>query len=268
MKAVILAGGAGTRISEETSLRPKPMIEIGGKPIIWHIMKIFSAFEIYDFIICLGYKGYLIKEYFSNYYLHTSDVTFDMKKNCTIVHQNNSEPWRVTLVENGEHTMTGGRIKKAIRYLDNEDFCFIYGDGVGNVDIKALIQYHKQQKTLATLTAVQALGRFGALDIMGNKVTAFKEKHREEGAWVNGGFFVLSPKVLQYIENDDTVWEHNPLESLAQQGELSAFFHKGFWHPMDTLRDKNTLETFWSQGNAPWKIWGNTSQVTENIISL
>ncbi len=266
MKAVILAGGAGTRISEETNLRPKPMIEIGGKPIIWHIMKIFSAFHIYDFIICLGYKGYLIKEYFSNYYLHTSDVTFDMKKNCTIVHQNNSEPWRVTLVETGEKTMTGGRLKKTIPYLDGEDFCFTYGDGVGNVDIKSLIQYHYQQKTLATLTAVQTLGRFGALDIVGNKVTAFKEKPREESTWINGGFFVLSPKVLQYIDNDYTVWEQNPLEALAQEGELSAFFHKGFWHPMDTLRDKTTLETFWSQGNAPWKIWDNTQ--VENTISV
>jgi glucose-1-phosphate cytidylyltransferase len=268
MKAVILAGGAGTRISEETSLRPKPMIEIGGKPIIWHIMKIFSTFQIYDFIICLGYKGYLIKEYFSNYYLHTSDVTFDMKQNQTKIHQNNAEPWRITLVDTGEQTMTGGRLKKAIPYLDDEDFCFTYGDGVGNVDIKELINYHHQQKTLATLTAVQALGRFGALDIVGNKVTAFKEKPREEGTWVNGGFFVLSPKVLQYIDNDYTVWEQFPLEALAQEGELSAFFHKGFWHPMDTLRDKNTLETFWSQGNAPWKIWEDTSQVAENPVSV
>lgn len=267
MKAVILAGGAGTRISEETSLRPKPMIEIGGKPIIWHIMKIFSTFEIYDFVICLGYKGYLIKEYFSNYYLHTSDVTFDMNQNRTIIHQNNSEPWRVTLVDTGEHTMTGGRLKKSLPYLDDEDFCFTYGDGVGNIDIQSLIHYHRQQKTLATLTAVQTLGRFGALDIIGNKVNAFKEKPRDEGAWINGGFFVLSPKVFQYIDNDYTAWEQKPLEALAQECQLSAFFHNGFWHPMDTLRDKQTLETFWSQGKAPWKIW-ETPSVAKNTISV
>lgn len=257
MKAVILAGGSGTRISEETSFRPKPMIEIGGKPIIWHIMKIFSTYGIYDFIICLGYKGYLIKEYFSNYYLHTSDITFDMVQNCTIVHQNNSEPWRVTLVETGEQTMTGGRLKRAMSYLDDEDFCFTYGDGVSNVDINALISYHHQQKTLATLTAVQALGRFGALNIVDNKIIAFKEKPKEEGSWINGGFFVLSPRVLPYIDNEYTVWEQNPLETLAKQGELSAFIHKGFWHPMDTLRDKSILEELWSQGKAPWKIWEN-----------
>ncbi|MES2998397.1 MAG: glucose-1-phosphate cytidylyltransferase [Pseudomonadota bacterium] len=266
MKAVILAGGAGTRISEETSFRPKPMIEIGGKPIIWHIMKIFSAHGIYDFIICLGYKGYLIKEYFSNYYLHTSDVTFDMIKNRTRIHQNSAEPWRITLVETGEQTMTGGRLKKVAEYLGNDDFCFTYGDGLGNVNIQALINYHKQQNTLATLTAVQSLGRFGALNISDKKVIAFKEKPQGDGAWINGGFFVLSPKVLNYIDNDNTLWEKQPLENLAQEGELSAFFHQGFWHPMDTLRDKNILEELWSLGKAPWKLWEDTPRIIENTV--
>lgn len=266
MKAVILAGGTGTRISEETSFRPKPMIEIGGKPIIWHIMKIFSFYGINDFIICLGYKGYLIKEYFSNYYLHTSDVTFDMTKNQMKIHQNNAEPWRITLVETGEHTMTGGRLKRAAPYVDENDFCFTYGDGLGNVNIPELIKYHKQQTTLATLTAVRALGRFGALYISGNRVTAFKEKPREEGAWINGGFFVLSPKVFNYIDNDHTIWEQYPLETLAQEGELSAFFHEGFWHPMDTLRDKNALEALWSSGHAPWKLWEDIPHKVENLV--
>lgn len=266
MKVVILAGGLGTRISEETSLRPKPMIEIGGKPIIWHIMKIFSAQGINDFVICLGYKGYLIKEYFSNYYLHTSDVTFDLIQNRMIVHQNNAEPWRITLVETGEQTMTGGRLKRALPYLLDEDFCFTYGDGLGDIDIPALIHYHKQQNTLATLTAVKTLGRFGVLDVAGNKVTAFKEKPQEDGVWVNGGFFVLSPKIFSYIENDDTIWEKQPLETLALQGELSAFFHPGFWHPMDTLRDKNALEELWASDKAPWKLWKNTPQTIETKV--
>ncbi|OIZ95165.1 glucose-1-phosphate cytidylyltransferase [Candidatus Rickettsiella isopodorum] len=266
MKAVILAGGAGTRISEETSLRPKPMIEIGGKPIIWHIMKIFSVYGIHDFIICLGYKGYLIKEYFSNYYLHTSDITFDMTKNQTKIHQNNAEPWRITLVETGEHTMTGGRLKRVAPYLDNEDFCFTYGDGLGNVNLYKLIEYHKLQKTLATLTAVQALGRFGALRISDQKVTAFKEKPHGDGAWINGGFFVLSPSVLNYIDSDNTLWEKQPLETLVQQGQLSAYFHHDFWHPMDTLRDKNVLEEMWSSGKAPWRLWANKDLKFENSI--
>lgn len=267
MKAVILAGGTGTRISEETSLRPKPMIEIGGKPIIWHIMKIFSAFGINDFIICLGYKGYLIKEFFSNYYLHTSDITFDITKNQTIIHQNNAEPWRVTLVETGEQTMTGGRLKRALPYLGSDNFCFTYGDGLGNVNIQALVDYHEQQNTLATLTAVQNLGRFGALSIAEDKkVIAFKEKPQGDGAWINGGFFVLSPKVLHYIDNDYTVWEQQPLETLAQQGELSAFCHQDFWHPMDTLRDKIFLEELWSSGKAPWKVWEKKENLTENTV--
>lgn len=267
MKAVILAGGAGTRISEETSFRPKPMIEIGGKPIIWHIMKIFSSYEIYDFIICLGYKGYLIKEYFSNYYLHTSDITFDMTKNSTKIHQNNAEPWRITLVETGEQTMTGGRLKRVAPYLDEDDFCFTYGDGLGDVNIRSLIDYHKQQNVLATLTAVQALGRFGALNIIDKKVVAFKEKPQGDGAWINGGFFVLSPKVLNYIENDETLWERQPLENLAQDRELCAFFHQGFWHPMDTLRDKNILEELWHSGNAPWKLWNTSNNLFENVYT-
>lgn len=266
MKVVILAGGLGTRISEETSLRPKPMIEIGGKPIIWHIMKIFSTHGINDFIICLGYKGYLIKEYFSNYYLHTSDVTFDLIQNRMTIHQNNAEPWRITLVETGEHTMTGGRLKRVLPYLLDEDFCFTYGDGLSDINIRVLINYHKQQNTLATLTAVQTLGRFGALNIVGKKVSAFKEKPQGDGVWINGGFFVLSPKVFSYIENDDTIWEQQPLEALALEGELSAFFHHGFWHPMDTLRDKNALEALWSSNKAPWKLWNNIPQTIETTV--
>lgn len=265
MKVVILAGGLGTRISEETTLRPKPMIEIGAKPIIWHIMKIFSAHGLNDFIICLGYKGYLIKEYFSNYYLHTSDVTFDLIQNQMTIHQNHAEPWRITLVETGEQTMTGGRLKRVFPYLEDEDFCFTYGDGLGDINIRALVDYHKQQKTLATLTAVQTLGRFGALHIVDKKITAFKEKPQGDGVWINGGFFVLSPKIFQYIENDNTIWEKQPLETLALDNELSAFFHQGFWHPMDTLRDKNALEKLWSSGKAPWKLWETTPETVETI---
>ncbi len=266
MKAVILAGGFGTRISEETDLRPKPMVEIGNKPILWHIMKIFSSYGIHDFIICLGYRGYLIKEYFSNYYLHTSDVTFDMTKNHMEVHQNKAEPWRITLLETGEQTMTGGRLKKVAPYVGNADFCFTYGDSLGNVNIAKLIAYHQQQNTLATLTAVQALGRFGALNIDEGKVTAFKEKPQGDGAWINGGFFVLSAKVFEYIAGDDTLWEKQPLEALASEGQLSAFFHHGFWHPMDTLRDKNVLEKLWASGNAPWNCWAEINKNQESAV--
>jgi len=255
MKAVILAGGLGTRISEETHLKPKPMIEIGGKPILWHIMKTYSAHGINDFIICLGYKGYLIKEYFANYYLHTSDVTFDMQDNSMQVHQNAAEPWKVTLVDTGERTMTGGRLKRISRYLDGHDFCFTYGDGVSNVDLGALIAFHESQATLATVTAVQPPGRFGSLDVTGNKINKFEEKPQGDGSWVNGGYFVLSPKVLDYIEGDTSVWEAEPLQRLANEGELSAYLHESFWHPMDTLRDRTHLEELWRSGKAPWKVW-------------
>jgi glucose-1-phosphate cytidylyltransferase len=256
MKAVILAGGLGTRISEETENKPKPMIEIGGKPILWHIMKIYSAHGINDFIICCGYKGYIIKEYFANYFLHMSDVTFDMQHNRMEVHQNNAEPWRVTLVDTGGETQTGGRLRRVSSYVQEEEqFCFTYGDGVGNVDIAKLIEYHKQQKTLATLTAVYPPGRFGALDISGGRVKTFKEKPRGDGAMINGGFFVLSPKVINYVEGDATSWEREPMEKLAQQGEISAYQHHGFWQPMDTLRDKHHLEELWDSGHAPWKVW-------------
>lgn len=255
MKAVILAGGLGTRISEETIIRPKPMIEIGGKPILWHIMKIYSAYNIHDFIICLGYKGYMIKEYFANYFLHMSDVTLDITKNKMEIHQNNAEPWRITLVETGENTMTGGRLKRIANYLDDEDFCLTYGDGVADININALIAHHKQQQTLATLTATQPPGRFGALHLENEKITGFKEKPQGDGSWVNGGFFVLSPIVINYIHDDDTVWEKYPLERLAKEGQLSAYFHQGFWYAMDTLRDKNYLEELWTAGIAPWKIW-------------
>jgi glucose-1-phosphate cytidylyltransferase len=255
MKAVILAGGQGTRISEETAFRPKPMVEIGGKPILWHIMKIFSTYNIHDFIICLGYKGYMIKEYFSNYFLHMSDVTFDLNKNRMKIHQNNAEPWRVTLVDTGEDSLTGGRLKRISHHLDNEDFCFTYGDGLANIDINALITHHKHHNTLATLTAVQPPGRFGALCMNNHKVTGFTEKPRGDGGWVNGGFFVLSPKVISYIDNDSTIWEKEPLETLASQKQLSAFYHPGFWYAMDTLRDRNYLEELWNKGEAPWKVW-------------
>lgn len=255
MKAVILAGGLGTRISEETHLKPKPMVEIGGKPILWHIMKSFSAYGINDFIICLGYKGYVIKEYFRNYYLHMSDVTFDMRNNSMSVHENMVEPWKVTLIDTGDETMTGGRLKRISPYLDDEDFCFTYGDGVTDVNISEVIKFHKEQGTLATVTAVQPPGRFGALDFKGNKIQSFQEKPQGDGTWINGGYFVLSPQVLSRIEGDSSVWEKYPMESLAQDGQLSAYPHVGFWRPMDTLRDKNALETMWSEGNAPWKAW-------------
>jgi len=255
MKAVILAGGLGTRISEETSVRPKPMVEIGGKPILWHIMKIYSAHGIHDFVVCLGYKGYLVKEYFANYFLHMSDVTFDMQHNRMEVHQNSAEPWKVTLVDTGDQTMTGGRLKRVRDYLGDEDFCFTYGDGVGDVNITELVRFHKEQQTLATLTAVQPAGRFGALDMESHRVCGFQEKPQGDGGWINGGFFVLSPGVVDLIEGDDTIWEREPMEKLARNGQLSACQHRGFWQPMDTLRDKNHLEELWQSGKAPWKVW-------------
>ena len=255
MKAVILAGGLGTRISEESVLRPKPMIEIGGKPIIWHIMKIYSAGGIDDFVICLGYKGYLIKEYFANYFLHMSDVTIDMAHNGMEVHEKGAEPWRVTLVDTGEDTQTGGRLRRVAQYLGDEDFCFTYGDGVADVDIRHLVAFHRAQEVRATLTAVQPPGRFGALVLDGAHVTSFQEKPKGDGGWINGGFFVCSPSVIEYVEGDASVWEREPLEGLARDRSLAAYFHKGFWQPMDTLRDKNYLEELWAGGNAPWKLW-------------
>jgi len=255
MKAIILAGGLGTRISEETSTRPKPMVEIGGKPVLWHIMKTYSAHGIHDFVICCGYKGYVIKEYFANYFLHMSDVTFDMQHNRMEVHQQSTEPWRVTLVDTGEETMTGGRIKRIASYVGDEDFCCTYGDGIGDVNISALIEFHKQHGKLATLTAMQPPGRFGALNLDGNRVISFQEKPHGDGSWINGGFFVLSPKVLDYIKDGHTVWEREPMEKLAKDGQIAAHFHSGFWQPMDTLRDKNHLEELWASGKAPWKIW-------------
>lgn len=256
MKAVILAGGLGTRISEETHLKPKPMVEIGGKPILWHILKTYSAHGVNDFIICCGYKGYVIKEYFANYFLHMSDVTFDMVDNQMHVHHRYAEPWRVTLVDTGEETMTGGRLKRVAPYLQGEEaFCFTYGDGLSDVNITELIAFHKAQGVKATLTATLPPGRFGALDFEGNKVRTFKEKPKGDGAMVNGGFFVLSPAVIDYIQNDATIWERGPLEKLAEEGQLAAFQHQGFWQPMDTLRDKVHLEELWASGKAPWKSW-------------
>lgn len=256
MKAVILAGGLGTRISEETSLKPKPMIEIGGKPILWHILKTYSFHGINEFIICCGYKGYIIKEYFANYFLHMSDVTFDMQQNKMEIHQNNAEPWRVTLIDTGEQTMTGGRLARVHEHVGNEDFCFTYGDGVSDVNISDLVEFHKKHKLSATMTAVQPPGRFGSLNLEGNMITSFQEKPVGDGGWINGGFFVCSPAVFDYIEGDDTTWERQPLERLAAEGNLSAYFHKGFWQPMDTMRDKLHLERLWDSGKAPWKVWG------------
>ena len=256
MKAVILAGGLGTRISEETDNRPKPMVEIGGKPILWHIMKIYSAHGINDFIICCGYKGYVIKEYFANYFLHMSDVTFDMASNEMQVHQQNVEPWKVTLVDTGEATMTGGRLKRVSSYIrDEEAFCFTYGDGVADIDISAQLEFHKTHGKEATVTAVQPPGRFGALELDGKKVTGFQEKPSGDGGLINGGFFVLSPECLNNINDDETSWELDPLVDIATRGQLMAFQHDGFWMPMDTLRDKNVLESLWKSGAAPWKIW-------------
>ena len=256
MKAVILAGGLGTRISEETSARPKPMVEIGGLPILWHILKIYSAHGIHDFIICCGYKGYMIKEYFANYFLHTSDVTFDMVSNQMTVHDSVAEPWRVTLVDTGEKTGTGGRLRRIRKYLkDEEAFCMTYGDGVSDVDITALVQFHKAHGRQATLTSVQPIARFGALGLSGSEVRSFHEKPTDEGGWINGGFFVLSPKVLDNITGDAQMFEQGPLEKIVEDRELHAFQHHGFWQAMDTLRDRQYLEQLWSQGNAPWKIW-------------
>lgn len=255
MKAVILAGGLGTRISEETSIKPKPMVEIGGKPILWHIMKIYSAHGINDFIICLGYKGYMIKEYFASYYLHMSDVTFDMTNNEMIVMRNRVEPWRVTLVDTGDGTMTGGRLRRVHEFVGDDDFCLTYGDGLANVDITALIAYHERCSGLATLTAVYPPGRFGALDLEQQKIVGFQEKPMGDGGRINGGFFVLSSGIFDYLHNDTTVWEQEPLEKLANSGELSAFLHDGFWQPMDTMRDKTALEAMWETGKAPWKVW-------------
>jgi glucose-1-phosphate cytidylyltransferase len=256
MKAVILAGGLGTRISEETHLRPKPMIEIGGKPVLWHIMKIYSSYGIHDFVICCGYKGYVIKEYFANYFLHMSDVTFDMQHNKMEVHQRYAEPWRVTLVDTGDETMTGGRLARVAEHVkDEEAFCFTYGDGVSDINITNLVEFHRASKLKATLTATLPPGRFGALDLKDNKVMAFKEKPKGDGGLINGGFFVLSPDVLRYIDGDTSIWEREPLERLAKEGQLGAYEHGGFWQPMDTLRDKTYLEELWQSGQAPWKVW-------------
>ncbi|HEX5707256.1 MAG TPA: glucose-1-phosphate cytidylyltransferase [Pyrinomonadaceae bacterium] len=255
MKAVILAGGVGSRLSEETAARPKPMVEVGGRPVLWHIMKIYSAHGIHDFIVCLGYKGYLIKEYFANYFLHMSDVTFDLAQNQMRVHQNFAEPWQVTLVDTGAETMTGGRLRRVRPYLEGEEaFCFTYGDGLADVDVTALVRFHREQGVLATVTAVQPPGRFGALVLEGSRVADFREKPEGDG-WINGGFFVLSPRVIDYIEGDETVWERAPMERLAREGELANYTHRGFWQPMDTLRDKNQLEEMWAAGRAPWKVW-------------
>jgi glucose-1-phosphate cytidylyltransferase len=256
MKAVILAGGLGTRLSEETSVRPKPMVEVGGKPILWHILKIYSSHGINDFIICCGYKGYMIKEYFANYFLHQSDVTFCMKENSMHVHEKRAEPWTVTLVDTGDKTMTGGRLKRVAEYVKNDDvFCFTYGDGVSDVNISETIAFHKKHGKQATLTSALPPGRFGALDIKNNQILSFKEKPKGDGAMINGGFFVLSPKVIERIKDDSTVWEQEPLMGLAKDEELMAYQHEGFWQPMDTLRDKHHLEDLWQSGKAPWKTW-------------
>jgi glucose-1-phosphate cytidylyltransferase len=255
MKAVILAGGLGTRLAEETGLRPKPMIEIGGKPILWHIMKIYAAHGVNDFIVCLGYKGYMIKEYFANYFLHSSDVTFDLAKNRMDIHHNSAEPWRVTLIDTGENTQTAGRLRRVARHLGDEDFCMTYGDGVADIDISALIAQHRGAGRLATVTAVQPPGRYGSLELSGLQVDGFREKPPGDGGWINGGFFVLSPKVIDYVADDATIWEREPMERLAAERQLEAFKHDGFWRPMDTLRDKTLLENLWAEGRAPWKTW-------------
>jgi len=255
MKAVILAGGLGTRLSEETYVKPKPMVEIGGKPILWHIMKIYSTFGINDFIICLGYKGYLIKEYFANYCLHNSDVTFDIENEDVVIHRRKTEKWNVTLIDTGDSTLTGGRLLRVREYLNDEPFCFTYGDGVGNIDISKLVSYHLNSGKLATLTAVQPPGRYGALELIGDSVKSFQEKPLGDNSWINGGFFVLQPRVIDLIENDQCMWEDKPLKLLAKKGELNAFKHHGFWQPMDTLRDMNFLQEKWEGGDAPWKLW-------------
>ena len=257
MKAVILAGGIGSRLSEETSLRPKPMVEIGGKPILWHIMKIYSSYGINDFIICLGYRGHMIKEYFANYFLYSSDVTFDLANNCAEYHRSTSEPWRVTLVDTGSQTMTGGRLRQVLPYLkDEEMFCFTYGDGVADVNIAALVEFHKRHGKLVSLTATQPTGRFGSLSLSEDgALSSFAEKPKGDGRWVNGGFFVLSPKVGAYLKDDTTIWEREPMETLAQEGNVVAYKHSGFWQPMDTVHDKGVLEALWDSGSAPWKVW-------------
>jgi glucose-1-phosphate cytidylyltransferase len=256
MKAVILAGGLGTRISEETSVRPKPMVEIGGKPILWHIMKIYSAFDVKEFVICCGYKGYLIKEYFANYFLHMSDVTFDMELNQMHIHNRHAEPWRVTLVDTGDETMTGGRVRRIADHVrDEEEFCLTYGDGVADIDVASLIEFHRAHGRKATVTAVQPPGRYGALQMEEDQVAGFLEKPLGDGGWINGGFFVLSPDCIDRIAGDQTTWESEPLDSLSRDGELMAFKHTGFWQPMDTLRDKLQLEEMWNSGRAPWKLW-------------
>src|ERR1700683_4151752 len=255
-KVVILAGGFGSRLAEETEVRPKPLVEIGGRPILWHIMKIYSKFGLRDFVICLGYKGYLIKEYFANYDLHMSDVTFDLSNNTTVVHHRRAEPWRVTLVETGDSTMTGGRIRRVRDHIGDQDFCLTYGDGVAEIDVSALLQFHDKHGLLATVTAVQPPGRFGALEIdAADNVLSFREKPQGDGTWINGGFLVLSPKVVDYIDGDDTVFEQKPLQRLSAEGQLGAYLHTGFWQPMDTLRDKRYLEKLWESGRAPWRTW-------------
>lgn len=257
MQAVILAGGYGTRLSEETVVRPKPLVEIGERPILWHIMKVYAAHGITDFIVCCGYKGHMIKEYFASYFLHTSDVTFSLKDNRMDVHNNGAEPWTVTLVDTGEASMTGGRLRRVKEYLNDDTFCFTYGDGVADIDVGRLVEFHRSEKTLATLTATQPPGRFGAFTLkdQDNRVRAFHEKPNGDGAWINAGFFVLEPQVMEYIQDDSTVWEREPMERLAREGQMSAYRHTGFWQPMDTLRDKHYLEDLWKSGEAPWRIW-------------
>jgi glucose-1-phosphate cytidylyltransferase len=255
MKVVILAGGLGTRISEETLVRPKPMVEIGGKPLLWHLMKTYAHHGHNEFVVCCGYKGYMIKEYFANYFLHTSDVTFDLAKNAMEVHQHASEPWRVTLVDTGDASQTGGRLKRVQRYVEDAPFCFTYGDGLADVDVGRLVEFHRRGGRLATVTAVRPPGRFGALSMDGASVSGFAEKPLGDGGWINGGFFVLEPGVFRYLHGDEDVWEHAPLEGLARDGQLDAYRHEGFWQPMDTLREKNLLEELWHKGDAPWKSW-------------
>jgi glucose-1-phosphate cytidylyltransferase len=255
MKAVILAGGFGSRLSEETAIRPKPMVEIGGKPMLWHIMKLYSAHGIDEFVICLGYKGYVIKEYFANYYLHMCDVSFDLAHGEVEIHRSSAEPWRVTLVDTGESTMTGGRLKRVMPYVAGEQFCFTYGDGLADIDISALIAFHREHRTIATVTAVQPRGRYGALDVDGSRVRGFEEKPHGVGRWINGGFFVLSPEVDRYLQDDATVWEAEPMRMLVNDGELASYRHTGFWQAMDTLRDRTHLDQLWSSGAAPWRTW-------------
>jgi glucose-1-phosphate cytidylyltransferase len=255
VKVVILAGGTGTRLSEETSLRPKPMVEIGDRPILWHIMKIYSSHGLNDFVICLGYRGYVVKEYFANYFLHTADVTIDIAENRMDVHESAAEPWKVTLIDTGAETMTGGRLRRVLAYVGDEDFCFTYGDGLSDVDIGKLIAFHQAQGAIATVTAVRPLGRFGSMRVDGERVTGFQEKPAGDGAWINGGFFVLSPAIADYLDGDETVWEREPLRRLAEEGRLASYRHTGFWQPMDTLREKLQLQELWESGQAPWKIW-------------